>query len=53
MPVDTVFGLKLFLTDSAGKQVSRVQSLMLLESNCRFESLITVVALECLVGMDS
>ena len=53
MPVDTVFGLKLFLTDSAGKQVSRVQSLMLLETNVRFESLITVVALECLVGMDS
>ena len=53
MPVDAVLRLKLFSTNSAGKQVSRVQSLMLLQSNVRFESLITVVTLECLVGMDS
>ena len=53
MPVGAVLGLELFPTNSASKQVSRVQSLMLLESNVRFESLITVVTLECLVGMDS
>lgn len=51
--VGAVLGLELLPAHRASKQVARVKSLMLLESNLRFESLITVVTLECLVAMDS
>ena len=53
MPVDAVLRLKLFPANPTGEQVSRVQPLMLLKSNVGFESLVTVVTLECLVAMDS
>ena len=53
MPVGAVLGLELLPAHRASEQVARVKSLMLLESNLRFEGLITVVTLECLVAVDS
>ena len=52
MPVDAVLALEFLSAHRARKQVTRVKSLMLLESNLAFESLFTGVTLKCFGGMD-